>query len=236
MPMAGKGIRFKKFGYDLPKPLIKIKNTPMFVKATMTFSKYLNWIFVVKKNLKNEKLFKKSLSLFKNKKLIYLNKHTNGQASTVYKAINLLGNNQIVIIHSCDLSFSIKMNDIKNKIKKYDVIVFTAKGKKFNFKNSRQFSWVRNNSEKNKLEISMKKNFKKDKKKNRVLIGSFVFKNKKVLKNCINNMIKNKLKINGEYYIDKAASISNKIGYDLGEILIKDYKSWGSHNELFNNN
>ena len=49
-------------------------------------------------------------------------------------------------------------------------------------------------------------------------------------------MIKNKLKINGEYYIDKAASISNKIGYDLGEILIKDYKSWGSHNELFNNN
>ena len=59
MPMAGKGSRFKKFGYETPKPLIKIKNIPMFVKATMVFSKSLNWFFIAQKYLKSEKIFKK---------------------------------------------------------------------------------------------------------------------------------------------------------------------------------
>ena len=39
MPMAGEGQRFKKHGYLLPKPLIKINNTPMFLKATKSFPK-----------------------------------------------------------------------------------------------------------------------------------------------------------------------------------------------------
>lgn len=235
MPMAGKGSRFKKFGYETPKPLIKIKNIPMFVKATMVFSKSLNWFFIAQKYLKSEKIFKKSLTLFKNKKLIYLTKYTNGQASTVLKAIKLLKKNHIIIIHSCDLSFKINITDIKNKIKESDVLVFTAKGKKFNFKNSKQFSWVRKNLKKNKIEISMKKNFKNDKNKNRVLVGSFVFRNKDVLQNCISYMLRNNLKINNEYYIDVAASISNKIGYKLDEIIVKDYKSWGSYRELVDN-
>ena len=33
IPMAGTGLRFKKRGYKLPKPLIKINNIPMFVKS-----------------------------------------------------------------------------------------------------------------------------------------------------------------------------------------------------------
>jgi hypothetical protein len=48
-------------------------------------------------------------------------------------------------------------------------------------------------------------------------------------------MLRNNLKINNEYYIDVAASISNKIGYKLDEIIVKDYKSWGSYRELVDN-
>ena len=33
MPMAGEGTRFKSYGYTTPKPLIKVKNKPMFLKA-----------------------------------------------------------------------------------------------------------------------------------------------------------------------------------------------------------
>jgi len=51
MPMAGEGLRFKKHGYVLPKPLIKINNTPMFLKAAKSFPKNLGWVFVTNKSI-----------------------------------------------------------------------------------------------------------------------------------------------------------------------------------------
>lgn len=232
MPMAGEGLRFKNFGHKIPKPLIKIKSTPMFMKAAMSFSKYLKWIFVAQSNLKINSIFKNALKNFKSKKVIYLNKITKGQAATVFKAFHFLRNDKTILIHSCDLSFNIKMSEILKEMKKFDVLVFTSKGKKYNFDNPTQFSWVRYNSNKKKLEISLKKNFKDKKLKSRLLIGSFVFKNKKVLSKCLFYLFKKRKRIKKEYYIDQAASLSSKLGFKLGEKIIKNYKSWGSHIEM----
>ena len=231
MPMAGRGVRFKKYGIDTPKPLIKINNLPMFAASAMAFSKKFKWFFIVQKIVNNNKIFKKSLKFFKNKKVVILNKYTNGQASTVGKVIKYLTKNQTIIVHSCDLYFKINFVEIKKKLKKYDIIVLTAQGKEYNFKNSTQFSWVRKNNN-NRVEISLKNNFSKNKKKNRVVVGSFIFKNKEILKKSIDYITKHKLKIKNEYYLDHAASISKKIGYELGEIVVKKYKSWGSLNEI----
>ena len=61
MPMAGEGLRFKKYGHILPKPLIKINNTPMFLKATNSFPKNLKWIFISNNVIKNSYKIKKIL-------------------------------------------------------------------------------------------------------------------------------------------------------------------------------
>lgn len=232
MPMAGRGQRFVKFGYNTPKHLIKIRDKPMFERAAMTFSKNIKWIFISQKKFMFHRIFKKSLKEFKSKKNIFLNSYTSGQASTVKKALKFLSANKKIIIHSCDLKFDFNEKELKKKSKMFDVIVFTAKCKKFNLGNSKQFSWVRKNINKNSIEISLKKNFKRDRKKNRVLVGSFIFKNKKVLNHCIKHIFRRKLKINNEYYLDYAAAISEKIGYKLGEIVVNKYISWGSHYEF----
>jgi NDP-sugar pyrophosphorylase family protein len=236
MPMAGRGERFKKFGYVAPKPLIDISGEPMYLKSAKTFPKSVKWVLILQKQLSKNSFFLKSLNFFKKKKLILLKKVTKGQAATVLKSLKYLQKDAIVIIHSCDLQFSVKMSEIYKKIKKNDIIVFTAKGKKFHHQNSNQFSWVRKNfsSKQKNIEISCKKNFSSNKKKNRVLVGSFIFKNKNILKNSIQHIFKNKLKIKNEYYIDMAAKVSPKIGYRVEEIIVKNYKSWGSHEELLN--
>ena len=71
------------------------------------------------------------------------------------------------------------MDEVNYKIKKFDVLIFTAKSTKYNFKNSNQFSWVRKNKRKKNIEISLKKNFRGTNYNNRVLVGSFIFKIKK---------------------------------------------------------
>lgn len=235
MPMAGKGKRFSQYGVKDPKPFIKIKNKPMFVKAASSFPKSVEWIFVLQKKFKINKFIKKNLNMFKYKKIFYLNKYTSGQASTVSKVINFVNKTKAIIIHSCDLQFKIEKKKIKKKINNYDVIVFTAKPTKFNLQNSKQFSWVFKNSNNN-LEISLKKKIENKNFKSKVLVGTFIFKNRKVLKNCLKYIFKNNLKIGNEFYIDYAAKISKKIGYKLGEIPIKNYISWGSYKEFKNIN
>ncbi len=234
MPMAGRGLRFKNYGYNTPKPLIKINKHSMFVNSSNSFPRSLGWIFIIQKSLKKNKLFKKSMNFIKNKKLILLNKLTNGQASSAFKAIKFINKNQIIIVHSCDLKFEVNMAEIKKKIKKYDIIVFTAKSQSYHLTNEKQFSWVKKNELNNEIEISCKKNFKNKKKKSRVLVGSFVFKNKDTLIKSIKYVFKKKLKIKNEYYLDMVAASSKKAGYKTGEIVVKKYVSWGSHGELSN--
>ena len=143
MPMAGRGERFQKFGYIAPKPLIDIDGEPMFLKSAKTFPKGIKWILILQKKLSKNSFFLKFLNFFKKKKLILLKKVTKGQAATVLKSLKYLQSDSIIIIHSCDLKFSVKMSEIYKKIKKNDVIVFTTKGKKFHHQNSKEFSWVR---------------------------------------------------------------------------------------------
>ena len=229
MPMAGEGLRFKKHGYVFPKPLIKINKTPMFLKATKSFPDNLRWIFITNNKISsNYNIIKKSKNENKNM-FLFLKKKTQGQASTVHKSLRYINKNEIVIVHSCDLSFKINFSLLKKRIIDNDVLVFTARGTKYQFKNHTQFSWVKNNQ--NGCKISIKKNFRK-KNSAKVLIGTFAFKNKKILKNLLEFTFKKKMRINNEYYMDTLMSVTKKLGYKLSELIVDKYISWGSHNEF----
>ncbi len=231
MPMAGEGIRFKNYGHKTPKPLIKINHIPMFMRSARSFPNNFKWLFIADRKIKSKIPFKKNKKFFKNKKFLFLNKKTNGQASTVYKSIKRLNHKDVIIVHSCDLTFDINLNVLKKKINENDLLVFVAKASRFHFKNHKQFSWVKR--VKDKYKISLKKNFI-NKKDSKVLIGSFVFKNKKIMKKLINYIFKRKIKIKNEYYIDSIISIAQKLDYKLGSIQVNKYVSWGSHKELLN--
>ena len=231
MPMAGEGLRFKKHGYVLPKPLIKINNTPMFLKAAKSFPKNLGWVFVTNKSIAtNYNIIEKSKKEKKNI-FLFLKKKTQGQASTVYKSLKYINKMKTVIVHSCDLSFKLNFNFLKKKIIENDLLVFTSKGTNYQFKNHKHFSWVKNSQ--NRCEISLKKKFSKNNNA-KVLIGTFVFKNKKILKNLLEYTFKKKMKINNEYYMDTLMLVANKLGYKISEFVVDKYVSWGSHKEFLN--
>ena len=46
IPMAGKGERFVKAGYTIPKPLLTINTIPMVVKAALDLPKADEYIFI----------------------------------------------------------------------------------------------------------------------------------------------------------------------------------------------
>ena len=79
------------------------------------------------------------------------------------------------------------MTSIKKKLESNDLLVFTDKANDYHYKNHKHFSWVKKDN--NKYQVSLKKNFK-NVKKSKVLIGTFCFRNKKILKICLNIHLK----------------------------------------------
>jgi len=234
MPMAGIGERFQKEGYKLPKPLLKIGNLQMFLRSSKSFPRHYSWIFILKNNIFKKKYTKLIKKNFKSHKIIFLNKKTDGQARTVYKARKLLNSNSKIYISSCDLFFKYDKKILKSKIKKNDLIIFVSKPKKFNLKNINNFGWI--NIKKNKIiKSSCKKRVSNNPKKDWIIIGAFIFKNKIIFEILLKSLFKSKLKVNNEFYLDSCINIALKLKLKVSFIKVKNYISWGTPKELNNN-
>ena len=48
--MAGKGSRFKDYGYRLSKPMIPVNNKPMVITACESFPQASKWVFLPRLN------------------------------------------------------------------------------------------------------------------------------------------------------------------------------------------
>ena len=233
MPMAGLGERFKNSIFNLPKPLIKIRKIPMFLQAAKSMPKSTLNIFVchqkLEKKFKITKILKKEyLTKYK---LILLKKNTNGQADTCLKAHKYLNENDKIFIHSCDSQIKFDRKRLKLMLNSSDAVILTTKPNKFHLSNVSSYGWVniKNNKIKN---ITCKKKASLDPKKDKVIVGSFGFKNKKIFSQMIQNLINKNIKVNGEFYLDMAFSQAHHDKFNIKNLLVKSYSSWGTPKEL----
>ena len=135
--MAGLGKRFYESVFHLPKPLIKIKNKPMFIQAANSMPKSDLNIFICNKKLVTEYKIKKILlkKFSKNFKLITVKKTTKGQANTCLLAKKFLKKDDKIFIHSCDSLIKFNSNNLNKNLDEYKGIIFTTKPNKTHIKN-----------------------------------------------------------------------------------------------------
>ena len=232
MPMAGEGKRFKNLGYKTQKPLININGEPMFIKSAKCMPKADLWIFLIKEELlKNNFLENEINKNFINNKIISIKHTTEGQASTCFLAKKYLKKNDQIFVSSCDNYFELNQKDYIDKSNKHDVLIFTTNSNKIHIENPNLFGWVKNNN-RGLIEVSCKKQISSDPVKDRIIVGSFFFKNFDSFRKPIESLLIKKIKINNEYYLDMAIIEALSLGLNVGEIIVKNYTSWGSHKEL----
>ena len=132
MPMAGLGKRFFKNNFSLPKPLIPIKNKPMFIQAAKSMPKSNLNIFICNQNLitkyKVQKIIKKNYK--KKFKIIAIKKTTQGQANTCLLAKKYLRKNDKIFIHSCDSMIKYNSKTLSKNLNDYKAIIFSTKPNK----------------------------------------------------------------------------------------------------------
>ena len=135
---AGASSRFIKAGFTKPKYELKIKDKTLFYIALSSLKKFFQHEFILILNKKffnenfiDEEMYKLGIKKYQ---VVVLDKITDGQATTVYKAKKYLKPNDSIFIYNIDTYLnpkSIKLNDFK-----YDgcaSVAFVKKGDRFSF-------------------------------------------------------------------------------------------------------
>lgn len=99
IPMAGNGQRFRDAGYVLPKPFLDLNGVPMIVRVKDNLTPIEPHRFIFLARLEQQELVEKYLSFGS---VVYVDKLTEGAASTVLLASHLIDNEEPLVIANSD--------------------------------------------------------------------------------------------------------------------------------------
>ena len=92
------------------------------------------------------------------------------------------------------------------------------------------FGWIKEKQNKI-LEVSVKKPFSNPK-NDPIIIGTFIFKNPSYFYESYKQIIKKRMLVNGEYYVDSCINEAIELGYKCYYFEIDQLISWGTPDEL----
>ena len=177
MPMGGAGSRFYGHGYELPKPLIEIRNKPFFFWSVMSVIKYIDiqdiTFVVLKKHIEENGIDCVIRKYFKDAKIIVIPNVLPGPVFTALKGIKDIHDNLPLIFNDCDHMFKCKdLNSLfEQKTLDIDGALLTFES------NQPQFSFVRY-GENGEISGTVEKKVVS----NRAICGAYIFKNADLFK------------------------------------------------------
>lgn len=235
LPVAGLGSRFKKEGFQVSKPLIKVSGNSMALQSLIDLPEADNKKIILRKDLPGlNSLIKKFKFGEPKSECIVLDYTTDGQATTCYEGSKGLNKNKPITIGACDNGMRYNSNKFSEfmKSKEIDIIVWGARGYPNAIRSPEMYGWIDvENSTGIIKSVSVKKpliNPEHDP----IIVGTFTFKKLTYFLDSVESMKKRKAKVNGEYYIDTVINdaIANGLRCKLFEI--DTYICWGTPNDL----
>ena len=218
IPSAGEGSRHKKLGYNFPKPLIPVSGKKMYERSIESLPNCKNNLFIFRRKTFSKFKLKKKFPKTKKKSIFYLiSKKTKGMAITIKNASQLIQLDKPVLVSSCDIKCVINYKKFYSTIKKYnpDAMIFSWSQYPFASESPNSHAYVKDRKSLiNK--ISEKKTISNNPDTDSAVTGIFYFKSGRVLLDCIDHSITNKITVNGEYYI---ATAMTKLLYEKKKIV-----------------
>lgn len=210
IPMAGRGSRFAEAGYKDPKPLIPVHGKPMIqvVVENLTPKCEHRFIFICQnQHIKDYDLIKKLKSYAENVEIIGIDGITEGQVCTVLKAKELIDNDEPLMTANSDQFIDFDIDDYLNVMenRKLDGLIMTMKA------NDPKWSYAKTNKQGLVVETAEKKVISGD-----ATVGIFNFKHGKDLVRAAEQMIKDDIRVNNEFYTCPCYNYLIKEGQKIG--------------------
>lgn len=190
IPMAGEGSRFRRAGYEPPKPLIDVNGKPMIQRVVENINlPKANHIFLVRREH-----FEDANTFFSdfvdNFQVVYVDELTEGAACTVLLAKELINNDSPLLIANSDqLVDNISMSiAIENNSRDGFILAFRDNNPKWSFAKVNELGLVTEVAEKNPISEW-------------ATVGIYFFKKGSLFVESAEQMIDKNIRTNNEFYV-----------------------------------
>lgn len=218
IPMAGSGSRFKKDGFNTPKPLLTWNGAPLVVHASRSMPKAGRSIYIARLNeLQSNRVLKNLLEINIEQQLINLEYKTNGQLDTCLAANEYIDDLESVFMTSCDYSvkYDPKSWESFMKTEKCDVVVWVNRLGSMPVRSYDAFGYCDLDKNDMVTNIKEKQTLSSEPWKDAMIVGSFWFREWKMIK-----LIEEKVKSKGPYF----AASENYIGANINYLIDLGYR------------
>jgi dTDP-glucose pyrophosphorylase len=234
IPLAGRGSRFSKKNYQLPKPLIEVSGSPMIIQAVNSLPKTEKYSFVMlKEHTKMYKIDNVLNNYFKNSRLNIIDTVTEGQAITCDIGLKNIDRNSSLLISASDNGMLFDANKYSQLINNINIdgIIFTFRHHVSSKSNPEMYGWVEVDSNNNVKSVSVKKPISEDPYNDHAIVGTFYFKKVKYFDEAFNKLKEQQIKVNGEFYVDSLMNEMVSLGYNVKVFEVDSYLCWGTPND-----
>ena len=234
IPMAGKGSRFREYGYRVAKPLIQVNGGPMIFNILNSMPEQDQWIFLPRQEDLDRHPIEKALLSFNKKAIVCgVKNHTSGQAATCLLAKDMIDDDSELIIASADYEHRYNAELWQAIIENHEIdgAIWTYRSRSMVLKNPEMFAYCKLKSDGFSVsEVVEKSTISNNPNLDPLVVGTFWFRRAKDFKLAAKNLIDNDIKINGEHYIGTSINHLLKNGK---KFIIFDISQWISFGDPF---
>ena len=236
IPMSGFGERFRKAGYDIPKPLIEIEGKPIIAHVIEMFDGEQDFFFVCNNDHLKESRYNMRSILNKycpTGKVIGINPHKLGPIHAVLQINNLIDLTKEVIVNYCDFTCYWDWSDFKKfvKLSNCNGVIPAYKGFHPHSLGKTNYAYM---LEKNGVVngIQEKQPYTDNKMNEFASSGTYYFNTAKLMFDSFNYVVDNDINLNGEYYVSLAYNYlltKNLITYVYP---LQHFMQWGTPEDV----
>lgn len=228
LPMAGQGARFRMVGYTIPKPFLPIEGLPMMIAALECIPSSQSLRVVGLRENPDPSQY------IPTAKVLLLDSVTDGQATTVMKAIEDVPDEMPLTVTACDNGalYSTERLAMLMEDAHIDAIVWAFRGDRHPTSrwNPNAYAWLDVEDDMRLRDVSVKKQFP-DRPNQYCIIGTMFFRRTSDFKRAYGVCRERKIMTNGEYYVDNLLVPLLEEGKRIVVFPVDHYLCWGTPND-----
>jgi NDP-sugar pyrophosphorylase family protein len=237
IPMSGLGSRFIKAGYKDPKPLIQVEGKPIIEYVINLFPGEKDFIFICREEHLAETNMREVLTqLMPSGKIVSIPGHKYGPVYAVAQVFDMIDDDEQVITNYCDFFMEWDYLDFKKAVSetKCEGAIPCYTGFHPHLLHEKNYyAGCRVDDQKFLLEIKEKFSFTEDKTQSHHSGGTYYFSKGAYVKKYFQQMMEEKIELNGEFYISLVYTLLLK---DKLKTLVYDkvphFCQWGTPEDL----
>ena len=207
IPMAGRGSRFSKAGYTVPKPLIDVHGKPMIEVVTQNIRPEREHRFIylcLKEHIEKYNLHELLEKISHGCEIVMVDSVTEGAACTVLLAKELINNDDSLMIANSDQFVDIDINDYLGQADRFDGMIMTM------YADDPKWSYA-------KIEDGLVKLVReKEVISNEATVGIYNYNKGSYFVKYAEQMIENNIRVNNEFYVAPAYNEMIEAGERIG--------------------